>query len=358
MNQNKEEIEEENIINEYEIDNNPINNDNLDINYDKNKYINYLKLYKDYKKRCEFYESSNESLKNDILKAKTEIKELTKKLKENNIIVENHNNHITTLSSIKLNNQYNPNDYIILCDKTYENLKWFLIKKKYSEEDEENKNNTYDNLIWVPKIDIFDLNDFNKYVNEEEGNNIEMLNLIKKLEQKENIISKLNYKIEKYEKQLELINTYNNIEQNLKNKNNNNINGILKKTISEDSIVNDNGYLLSIRKDSARSHNKTKSEENSIPLEKFNILLEKLNQTEERFAKLQKENIELKKYEKLYLNQNSNNNNPINMTSNLNGNLQENKKDEIINNNILNSNDLNQSNKTEESDYYKINIMN
>ena len=176
-----------------------------------------------------------------------------------------------------------------------------------------------------------------------------MLNLIKKLEQKENIISKLNYKIEKYEKQLELINTYNNIEQNLKNKNNNNINGTLKKTISEDSIVNDNGYLLSIRKDSARSHNKTKSEENSIPLEKFNSLLEKLNQTEERFAKLQKDNIELKKYEKLYLNQN--NNNPINMVSN--GNIQENKKDEIINNNILNTNDLNQSNKTEESDYYK-----
>ena len=129
INQNKEEIEEENINNECEIDNNPINNDNLDINSGKNKPTNYLKLYKDYKKRCEFYETSNESLKNDILKAKTEIKELTKKLKENNIIVENHNNHITTLSSIKLNNQYNPKDYIILCDKTYENLKWFLIKK-------------------------------------------------------------------------------------------------------------------------------------------------------------------------------------------------------------------------------------
>ena len=345
----KNEEEGDNIINnEFEIDNN-INNDNTEIKYFQDKYIYYFKLSKEYQKKCEIYELSNENYKNDLHKAKSEIKELTKKLKENNINLENNNNYVTSLSSIKLNNLYNPNEYIILSDKTYHSFKWFLMKKKNNEEDEEN--DTYDNLIWVPKIDIVDLNDFNKYINEDEQNNKEILNLVKKLEEKENIISKLTYKLEKLEKDFEMINSFNSLEQSMKNKNK--INNIFKNSFNDEGIINDNGYILSIRKESSKNQKNIKSDdESSVPMEKFNTLLERLNHTEENFSKLQKENIELRKMQKLYLNQN--NNNPINIISNDN-NSQE------IENGLINSNrkkenkkiNINNSNQSDEEDYYK-----
>ena len=64
------------------------------------------------------------------------------------------------------------------------------------------KKDSYDNLIWVPKIDVIDLDKFNEYLDEEEDNS-ELLKVIKKLEEKENIISKLTYKIEKLEKEID-----------------------------------------------------------------------------------------------------------------------------------------------------------
>ena len=76
-----------------------------------------------------------------------------------------------------------------------------------------------------------------------------------------------------------------------------------------------------------------------IFLQHFNAILEKLNQTEENFAKLQKENLELKKYQKLYFQEN--NNNPINMISQSN-------EAKLINNNQKSSNK-----QDEEGDYYK-----
>ena len=65
------------------------------------------------------------------------------------------------------------------------------------------KEDTYDNLIWVPKIDVIDLDKFNEYSNEDENSHLELIKVIKKLEEKENVISKLTYKIEKLEKDLD-----------------------------------------------------------------------------------------------------------------------------------------------------------
>ena len=343
INQNNEDIKDDNIrTNPIVIQNNIKNNNEKEneVKYYQNKYIHCLKIIHEYKKKDEMYEISIENIKNDLLKSKSEIKELTKKLKENNINIENNYiDHVTSLSSIKLNNLYNPNEYIILCDKEYKKLKWFLMKKKSNEKEEEK--NTYDNLIWVPKIDIVDLNNFNKYVNEEEENNTnEIINLVKKLEEKENLISKLTFKLEKLEKDFEINNTYNSIEQNLKSKNSNNRINYFKNTLNEDNILNTNGFVVSIRKDISRSQNNIES---NIPIEKYNILLEKLNQMEENFVKLQKENIELRKYYKLYLEQN--NNNPININ---------NKNELINNNNKIESNKINNfSLNEEEDDYYK-----
>ena len=350
VSQNNDEEEDNIINNESEIDNN-INNDNTEIKYFQDKYIYYFKLSKEYQKKYEIYELSNENFKNDLHKAKSEIKELTKKLKENNINLDNNNNnYVTSLSSLILNNQYSPNEYIILCDKTYHNFKWFLMKKKNNEENEEEILDTYDNLIWVPKIDIVDFNNFNKYINEEEQNNNEILNLVKKLEEKENIISKLTYKLEKLEKDFEMVNSFNSFEQSMKNKNK--VNNIFKNSINDDDIINDNGYILSIRKEASKNQKNIKpGDEPSIPMEKFNALLEKLNHSEENFAKLQKENIELRKIQKLYLNQN--NNNQINIIQNDN-NSQE-IENGLINSNRKNENKINNinSNQSDEEDYYK-----
>ena len=373
-----EEKNDENNINNDNDNNNNINGDKSQIKYFQNKYIHYLGLYKDYKRKCETFEKTKEKIKSDLSKAKTKINELSKKLKDNNIFLENNNNYVNSLSSLKLHNQYNSNEYIILCDKTYRELKWFLMKKKYNEDENESeeKTNAYDNLIWVPIIDVVDLDNFNQYSNDEEKkNNIEMLNIFKKLEEKEDIISKLSYKLEKLEKD------YNN-EQNIKFDNK-----IFHNSIPDNisNIYNENEYMKYIRKESSsKSQRNERINENGIPIEKFNNLLEKLNQTEARFVKLQKENTELKKYQKLYFDQSNSNNNPINNIYNKNKNSDLNYSSDInkmtfmesnldnihshnrlglINNNEddkkenknkkKNNNILNQDNQSDEDDYYR-----
>ena len=192
----KDENEElfEILNNNDELDKNKNNNENFDIKYYQNRYLYYFKLYQEIKKK-------NENLE----KEKIEKDELIGKLKNDinsNIKNENsqcNNNLITTFSEIKLNYQYNPNEFFIICDKSYGELKWYLMKKQIDYE----KNDTYDNLIWVPKVDVIDIDKFNEYSNEDEDYNLELLKVIKKLEEKENIISKLTYKIDKLEKDIE-----------------------------------------------------------------------------------------------------------------------------------------------------------
>ena len=196
--ENEEIFEKKNDIKE-DIQNeiNNENNENFNLKYFENKYLYYFKLYQESKK-------SNEILKKEII----EKDELIQKLKNdfNNIININQkneqtniNNLETTFSKIKINYQYNPNEFFILCDKTFGELKWFLMKKQIDYE----KEDTYDNLIWVPKIDVIDLDKFNEYSNDDENSNLELIKVIKKLEEKENVISKLTYKIEKLEKDLD-----------------------------------------------------------------------------------------------------------------------------------------------------------
>ena len=323
-----------------------INSNELDINYFQNKYINYFKLYEEYKKKYEFLKVENENLNERI----------------NNNINNNCNNLATTFSSIKLNYQYNPNDYFILCDKTYKQFKWYLMKKQ----SEYSQNDTYDNLIWASSLDVVDIDKYNEYSNDEEVDNIEMFNIIKKLEEKENIISKLSYKVEKLEKEI-IKNKNQNINNSLSNnelftenyrnndnetnKKKNKKNKIIKyfnNSINDENSFNDNKCVISFRKTSTKNENdeekknisqkilKTEGNDIGIPLEKFNIILEKLNQTEAQFVKLQKENIELKN-KRFYLNQN---NNIVNILPN--NDIDKEKNDNENNNCIINfSSDIN-----------------
>ena len=129
-------------INNKIIDENEHNANNNDINYYQNKYIYYYGLNIDNKKKIELLLKENE--------------DLNEQLKNSNI---NNNNLITTFSGIKLNYQYNPNEYFILCDKAYKQFKWYLMKKQ----SEYNENDTYDNLIWVSSIDVVDIDNYNEY---------------------------------------------------------------------------------------------------------------------------------------------------------------------------------------------------
>ena len=174
---------------------NEIRNENFNIKYFENKYLYYFKLYQECKKMNEILKKELTKKEELIHKLKNDINYNINQKNEQN----NNNNLMTTFSEIKINYQYNPNEFFILCDKVYGELKWYLMKKQIDYE----KEDTYDNLIWVPKIDVVDLDKFNEYSNEDENSNSELLKVIKKLEEKENIISKLTYKVEKLEKDID-----------------------------------------------------------------------------------------------------------------------------------------------------------
>ena len=238
-------------------------------------------------------EKANEENNNNLIKPNIENKA--------NNTSEIVNNYIPTISSMIINKLYTSNEFIILSDVSFNQFKWYLMKKKNTDE-EISEIDSYDNLLWVPVINIIDIEKFDY---EEMENNTEIFNLIKKLEEKENIISKLSYKLSKLEKGSE--NNLINIEE--------------KENI-------DNELNLKKRKQ------KLKAEENSIPIEKYNELLDKLNKFELNLEKLKKENSELIKYKKLYLESNEDNN-PIN-----NINIKKKQKQDY-------------SNSDDEIDYYK-----
>ena len=190
----EEEIEEDKNLSNKKNNIKEKDNENLNMKYYENRYLYYFKLYQECRKNREKLEKENEEKEKLIQKF---IKKINEKEKKDN--KKESNNLINTIQDIKSNNQYNSNEYFIKCDKTLGVLKWYLLKKRtdYKEKD------TYENLIWVPKVDIVDIDQFNNYSSEDEIRDLELLNVLQKLEEKENIISKLEYKIEKLEKDIE-----------------------------------------------------------------------------------------------------------------------------------------------------------
>ena len=190
----EEEIEEDKNLSNKKNNIKEKDNENLNMKYYENRYLYYFKLYQECRKNREKLEKENEEKEKLIQKF---IKKINEKEKNDN--KKENNNLINTIQDIKSNNQYNPNEYFIKCDKTFGVLKWYLLKKRtdYKEKD------TYENLIWVPKVDIVEIDQFNNYSSEDEIRDLELLNVLQKLEEKENIISKLEYKIEKLEKDIE-----------------------------------------------------------------------------------------------------------------------------------------------------------
>ena len=139
-------------------------------------------------------------------------------------------------------NIYTSDKYNILCDKNYNNLQWFLLIPKDKKFD-----NNYDYLTWVEKINIADIDKFNKFESEIDLQNKTIIDHITKLEKKEEIISKLTYKLNSYEKKAE----------------------------TSSNFISSNNDI-------------------GVSLEKFNSILNHLNDTEDKLKILQQENAKLK----------------------------------------------------------------
>ena len=192
--------------------NNNKNNNNHSINSPKNDelYSFSIKDGKDIKTPS--FLSPERNSKNNSIDDGLDINDLPHSANNNKNIIneyesklkllnESNNQLIKEINDMKnINNNknkkiYKPEEYIIICDKNKDGLKWYLIKnKKYI-----NIKNSYDNLFWVENNSILDIKKYNKFKSEEDEINEIIINNVKKLEEKEKIISKLSYRIENYE---------------------------------------------------------------------------------------------------------------------------------------------------------------
>jgi len=179
---------------------------------------------------------------------------------------------------------YSLKNYNILCDKIYGELRWFLLVNKVDSLVKENNKLNYDELIWVPKNNIIDLDSYkelNKNLNENKKDDTE--------KHTNNKIYKNEIHINR-EKEISFSNNYsfnnNSFELNKNkqnNNNNNNSNNSLKRGGSFFSLGNNTNIV---------------NEENNIDynklMEKYKLILEKLSKTEEKNNKLKKKITELK----------------------------------------------------------------
>ena len=241
---------------------------------EKEKTIKQLK--NEMNKRANEYQTEIKSLKDSITHV---IEEKSKKINEQqlkiNSLINNKNNLHKTNETF---NKISPQQYTIILDKTYNNYHWFLLSKTSKE-----VQNDYTKYIWVPENIINPiLSQFNKFKSEKDYENehlndlqVSQANLLKKLEQREDEISKL----KKEHKQATNIN----LTASLGN------NSDLKNKLFDLNVLN---------------NSKKKTEEPTIPLEKYQSLINQLNDAQEKLSesnrvisKLQKENQELSRIE-------------------------------------------------------------
>ena len=132
------------------------------------------------------------------------------------------------------NTNYSPDKYEILCDKFFNNFHWFLLINK---KDKATINKDFHKMIWAEKSELINIDNFNKYTSETEEENKNIIKYISKLEEKDDMISKLSYKLN----QIEKLNSLEDI-----NSNSGNI-----KTEKIDTVITKEKYnnlILNIRK--------------------------------------------------------------------------------------------------------------
>ena len=303
---------------------------------ERNEY--YQKLYDEDKLKLQNLENLNNKLKN-------EIEELKKnKINENN----EENDSIKVVENIieekkeKNEKKYSLKNYSIISDTIYGEFKWYLLINKSDPSITEKKDNyNYDNLLWVPKINIIDIDNYNEVKNDN--------NEIKKednAEKKSNKIYKNEIHINR-EKEISFSNiSFNNNSDELnKNKQNSNNNSSSIKrgsffSLGNMNIIND--------ENNANDYNKL--------LEKYKTVLEKMNKTEENNIILQKKYSELKEKVKKINKNNNNQKISISDDSNNFSNANDVGKLSIVDNNFTGEGDIigKLNNKNErEQEYYE-----
>ena len=238
---------------------------------ERNEY--YQKLYDEDKIKLQNLENINNNLKkeNEELKNNKNFEKIEEKEESGSF----HSNKDEIKEEENEQNEtkkYSVKNYNVLCDKIYGELKWYLLSRKKEDipnEDDEKLN--YEDLFWVPKINIIDIDEYPESNNENE---------IKKIEPDKKISNKI-YKSEIHlnrEKEISFSNISfnNNSDEINKNKQNSNNNSSSLKRGSIFSLGNGN----IINDDNSNDYNKL--------MEKFKSTLEKLNITEDNYIKLQK----------------------------------------------------------------------
>ena len=306
---------------------------------ERNEY--YQKLYDEDKLKLQNLENLNNKLKNEIEELKN------KKINENNEENE-ENDSIKVVENIieekkeKNEKKYSLKNYSIISDTIYGEFKWYLLINKSDPSITENKDNyNYDNLLWVPKINIIDIDNYNEVKNDN--------NEIKKednAEKKSNKIYKNEIHINR-EKEISFSNiSFNNNSDELnKNKQNSNNNSSSIKrgsffSLGNMNIIND--------ENNANDYNKL--------LEKYKTVLEKMNKTEENNIILQKKYSELKEKVKKINKNNNNQKISISDDSNNFSNANDVGKLSIVDNNFTGEGDIigKLNNKNErEQEYYE-----
>jgi len=254
---------------------------------EKNEY--YQKLYNEDKLKLQNLENINNQLKieieqlknNKINKEENKEEKIESKNDEENISDKKENE--TEEKEEKEEKMYSLKNYNILCDKVYGELRWFLLVNKVDSLVKENDKLNYDELIWVPKINIIDLDTYkepNKSNNENKKDDTE--------KHTNNKIYKNEIHINR-DKEISFSNNYsfnNNSEElnkNKQNNNNNNSNNNLKLGGSFFSLGNNTNIV-----------NEENNIDNNKLMEKYKLILEKLSKTEEKNNILKKKNNELK----------------------------------------------------------------
>ena len=298
---------------------------------ERNEY--YQKLYNDDKIKLQNLENINNNLKNEIEELRKNKAE--QKNEENFSKKEDKANDEDDKEEKK---EYSLKNYNIICDKIYGELKWYLLVNKSEFLDKEKEIYNYDNLFWVPKINIIDIDSYQENKNEN--------NEIKKEDTTEKRSNKI-YKNEIHinrEKEISFSNISfnNNSDEANKNKQNSNNNSNSIKRGSFFSLGNVN------EENNINDYNKL--------LEKYKSLSEKMSKAEEKYSQLQKKYSELKdKIKKM----NKNNNNQkfsVSDDSNNYSNANDIGKLSIVDNNFEGEGDIigKLNNKNErEQEYYE-----
>ena len=257
----------------------------------KNYYENIIN---DLKEKIRNLENINNILKkekeNIIQDKKLEFSIIKGEYESTKKELEEYKNRINNDHSYLSNNindfpDFSPETHIIICDKNYNNLQWFLLGPK---EINIKTLNLYNNLCWIekPKI-INELDKYNKFISEMDEENQRIKNTIMKLEEKDNIINNLTIQIKKLNKSKQN-NTLNEGELSFKSEPFNKKN---HTKISGENYLNFSSFSY-LNKD--KGNNNTVIVE-GIPLEKFNLVLKKLNDSEKRNQLLQEDYLKLKR---------------------------------------------------------------